>query len=111
MKTFHNGFQVLSMLVAQSAMSRAGGKPFLAVNHIRDQLIPPQERKKKAKVWSKVVDYIRYLLRLTRFCEYSLHWVLRLASVTGFEVVKPSENPLNLATTIRFSDLDPYDGG
>ena len=50
------------MLVAQSAMSRAGGKPFLAVNHIRDQLIPPQERKKKAKVWSKVVDYIRYLL-------------------------------------------------
>ena len=26
-------------------------------------------------------------------------------------VVKPSENPLNLATTIRFSDLDPYDGG
>jgi len=51
--------KVLSMLVAQSAMSRAGGKPFLAVNHIRDQLIPPQERKKKAKVWSKVVDYIR----------------------------------------------------
>ena len=70
MRTFHNGFQVLSMLVAQSAMSRAGGKPFLAVNHIRDQLIPPQERKKKAKVWSKVVDYIRYLLRLTRFCDY-----------------------------------------
>ena len=59
------------MLVAQSAMSRAGGKPFLAVNHIRDQLIPPQERKKKAKVWSKVVDYIRYLWdlwRLTRVC-------------------------------------------
>ena len=26
-------------------------------------------------------------------------------------VVKPSKNPLNLATTIRFSDLDPYDGG
>ena len=26
-------------------------------------------------------------------------------------VVKPSENPLNLATTIRFSDLDPCDGG
>ena len=26
-------------------------------------------------------------------------------------VVKPSENPLNLATTIGFSDLDPCDGG
>ena len=26
-------------------------------------------------------------------------------------VVKPSENPLNLATTIGFSDLDPRDGG
>ena len=26
-------------------------------------------------------------------------------------VAKPSENPLNLATSIGFSDLDPYDGG
>ena len=26
-------------------------------------------------------------------------------------VVKPSKNPLHLTTTIRFSDLDPYDGG
>ena len=37
----------------------------------------------------------------------------RIVSI-GFSdhlVVKPSKNPLNLATTIGFSDLDPRDGG
>ena len=58
-------FQVLSMLVAQSAMSRAGGspggggKPCLAVSHIRDQLIPPQDRRRKDPTWQKVCKYIR----------------------------------------------------
>ena len=57
--------QVLSMLVAQSAMSRAAGaaaagsKPCLAINHIRDQLIPPQDRRRKDATWQKVCKYIR----------------------------------------------------
>lgn len=36
-----------------------GGPSYLAIDHIRDQLIPPMERKGKAKVWQKVVNYIR----------------------------------------------------
>jgi len=36
-----------------------GGHSFLAIDHIRDQLIPPQERSDKAEVWSKAVAYIR----------------------------------------------------
>jgi len=36
-----------------------GGNSFLAIDHIRDQLIPPQERSDKAEVWSKAVAYIR----------------------------------------------------
>ena len=34
-------------------------RPGVAVNHIRDQLIPPQDRKRKHKVWNKVISYIR----------------------------------------------------
>lgn len=34
-------------------------RSYLAINHIRDQLIPPQDRKRKQKLWSKVVSYIR----------------------------------------------------
>ena len=57
--------QVLSMLVTQHQLSQQNtpranaGKPCLAINHIRDQLIPPQDRKRKKNVWSKVVKYIR----------------------------------------------------
>ena len=34
-------------------------RPGVAVNHVRDQLIPPQDRKRKHKVWNKVISYIR----------------------------------------------------
>jgi hypothetical protein len=34
-------------------------RPYLAINHIRDQLIAPQDRKRKRKLWDKVVLYIR----------------------------------------------------
>lgn len=63
--------QVLSLLVTQkqaeqNRMSRGGGgggqhhRPiFVPVNYIRDQLIPPQERKRKKKIWDKVVRYVR----------------------------------------------------
>eukprot|EP00095_Tigriopus_kingsejongensis_P008817 maker-scaffold1296_size49803-snap-gene-0.16 protein:Tk08817 transcript:maker-scaffold1296_size49803-snap-gene-0.16-mRNA-1 annotation:"inner nuclear membrane protein man1-like" len=57
--------QVLSLLVAQHQMvARSHGpgsaRPWVAVNHIRDQLIPPQEREKKRRkrIWSQVVKYI-----------------------------------------------------
>jgi len=36
-----------------------GGHSFLAIDHIRDQLIPPQERSDKAEIWNKAVAYIR----------------------------------------------------
>jgi len=35
-----------------------GGPTYLAINHIRDQLIPPQDRQAKAGVWGEVVEYI-----------------------------------------------------
>jgi len=34
-------------------------RPYLAINHVRDQLIPPQDRKRKRKLWEKVEKYIR----------------------------------------------------
>ena len=36
-----------------------GGPSYLAINHIRDQLIPPQDRVAKAGVWADVVEYIQ----------------------------------------------------
>lgn len=50
--------QVLSLLVAQHQLGGTN-KACLAVNHIRDQLIPPQDRKRKRRVWDKVMRYIR----------------------------------------------------
>jgi membrane protein Man1 len=54
--------QVLSLLVSQHQAAIRGGvvaRPYLAINHIRDQLIVPQDRKRKRKLWEKVVKYIR----------------------------------------------------
>jgi membrane protein Man1 len=54
--------QVLSILFHQHQMIVREGKPgttFLAIDHIRDQLIAPSDRKRKAAVWAKVVQYIR----------------------------------------------------
>ena len=59
--------QVLSRLVTNLQLGRAAGGPGmnssrplgLAVNHIRDELIPPAERSRKKKIWQKVVQYIR----------------------------------------------------
>jgi len=36
-----------------------GGPTYLAINHIRDQLIPPQDRASKSRVWADVVAYIQ----------------------------------------------------
>lgn len=35
------------------------GSPFYPILHIRDQLIPPSERAKKAVIWKKVEEYMR----------------------------------------------------
>jgi membrane protein Man1 len=35
-----------------------GCESFLAKNHIRDTLIPPQDRKKKEALWNKVAEHI-----------------------------------------------------
>ena len=58
--------QVLSLLMKhhqhqtlQDRSRRTSNRPGVAVNHIRDQLIPPQDRKRKYKIWNKVVSYIR----------------------------------------------------
>lgn len=34
------------------------GNGYLAINHVRDELIPPKERLRKDAFWNKVVDYI-----------------------------------------------------
>jgi len=36
-----------------------GGPSYLAINHIRDQLIPPQDRARKVKVWAAVMKYMQ----------------------------------------------------
>jgi membrane protein Man1 len=54
--------QVLSLLVNQHQAAMRGGvvaRPYLAINHIRDQLIAPQDRKRKKRLWNKVVEYIQ----------------------------------------------------
>jgi len=42
-----------------AAREGKGGPSYLAINHIRDQLIPPQDRVAKADVWGEVVEYIQ----------------------------------------------------
>lgn len=55
--------QVLTILqdnhAEKESMSGVGSPSFLAIVHIRDQLIAPQERATKARVWNKVAQYIR----------------------------------------------------
>lgn len=55
--------QVLTILqdnhAEKESMSGVGSPSFLAIVHIRDQLIAPQERASKARVWNKVAQYIR----------------------------------------------------
>ncbi|CAL8133625.1 unnamed protein product [Orchesella dallaii] len=51
--------KVLEVLYQQYELSeKSEGCAYLAVNHIRDELVPPKERQKKEALWNKVVDYI-----------------------------------------------------
>ncbi|ODM92424.1 Inner nuclear membrane protein Man1 [Orchesella cincta] len=51
--------KVLELLYQQYELSeRSDGLSCLAVNHIRDELVPPKERQKKEALWNKVADYI-----------------------------------------------------
>ena len=36
------------------------GPSYLAISHVRDELIPPAERQQKAAIWAEVVEYIRH---------------------------------------------------
>jgi hypothetical protein len=36
------------------------GPSYLAISHVRDQLIAPADRQRKAGIWSEVVEYIRH---------------------------------------------------
>ncbi|XP_071449597.1 inner nuclear membrane protein Man1 isoform X2 [Hetaerina americana] len=38
--------------------SASGEGAYLAINHVRDQLIPPSERQKKAALWEEVVQFL-----------------------------------------------------
>lgn len=53
--------QATNILYQHQMASRdgKGGPSYLAINHIRDQLIPPQDRANKAKIWADVVEYIQ----------------------------------------------------
>ena len=57
--------QVLSLLMKhhhhltlQEGGNPRGSRASLPVNHIRDQLILPHDRKRKQRIWSKVIAYI-----------------------------------------------------
>ena len=51
---------VLSMLQSNhNGHNTQHGPTYMAINHIRDQLIVPQERETKRAVWDRAVDYIR----------------------------------------------------
>jgi len=53
--------QVLALLAAQSAQARAqgSGNSWVAVSHIRDQLIPPADRRAKRASWDLAARYVR----------------------------------------------------
>ncbi len=44
---------------SSSSSSSGGGGGWVAVNHIRDQIIPPQERSRRKRAWDEAVRYIR----------------------------------------------------
>ena len=65
-ETFELVEQALSLLVAQQQQARAtspsGATPdtaWVAVSHVRDQLIPPAERRRRRHAWDRAVRYIR----------------------------------------------------
>lgn len=44
-----------------AAVASSGGttqESFLAINHVRDNLIPPKDRKKMAGLWEKAVKFL-----------------------------------------------------
>jgi len=52
--------QALNLLYQYEQASSANKvDPFIAVDHIRDQLIAPKDRPSKAKIWAKVQEHIR----------------------------------------------------
>jgi Man1-Src1p-C-terminal domain len=55
--------KVLYMLHQQHQAVQLENKPgpsYLAIAHVRDQLIAPAERQQKARLWAEVVEYIRH---------------------------------------------------
>lgn len=51
--------RIIELLVNHQRNASPGKQPFLAVNHIRDQLIPPPDRSRLAKVWNQAVQWIK----------------------------------------------------
>ncbi|XP_021927347.1 inner nuclear membrane protein Man1 isoform X2 [Zootermopsis nevadensis] len=51
--------RIIELLVNHQQNATPGKQPFLAVNHVRDQLIPPPDRSRLAKVWNKAVHWIK----------------------------------------------------
>ena len=51
--------RVLAMLHEHHQTKDGHAPSYLAIDHIRDQLIPPQERESKAAVWKEALKYIR----------------------------------------------------
>lgn len=55
--------KVLFMLHQQHQAVHTENKPgpsYLAISHVRDQLIAPPDRQQKAGIWAEVVEYIRH---------------------------------------------------
>ncbi|XP_064110867.1 uncharacterized protein LOC135218472 [Macrobrachium nipponense] len=58
---------VEQILETLGGLARPGGKDYVAVNHVRDSLIGPRDRKAKQDIWKKAVTFIdNYESRIRR---------------------------------------------
>lgn len=63
MEVFHLVSEIIRMVEINhqsSATTSPGGtqESYLAINHVRDNLIPPKNRKKMAGTWEKAVKFL-----------------------------------------------------
>jgi len=51
--------KVLAMLYEKHMCKEKGSAAYLAIDHVRDQLIQPHQRENKGKIWREVLNYMK----------------------------------------------------
>jgi hypothetical protein len=54
--------RIIELLVNHQKNTSAGKQPFLAVNHIRDQLIPPPDRSRESYSYCCIISGLNIIL-------------------------------------------------